>query len=278
MNYEKELKKEYSKIMKKLQDPNISESYLDDLLKIMSEQLNIAPNISIKDKRDIKKAYQEIQETNKKEDLKLKALKQLKKLWKFNEPIDTYQANALQNRANIALDLIDIDELQETEDKDFLEFLELLLANKKQASSYKIDRISDIQIKESEDTEATIKANQRLNSYFQNIHPKSQRGKTIIKTPKRKTHEQIIEAINNNNGDFDIPENYLNTFFVALRNTHLGQSDLNRIKSLVKSGSDMKEAIYSVVTNKSKRSSIERLIRKHQAMAIKLDEARKRLY
>jgi len=273
MNYEIELKKEYSKIMKKLQDPNISESYLDDLLKIMSDQLIIAPNISIKDKRDIKKAYQEIQETNKKEDLKLKALKQLKKLWKFNEPIDTFQANTLQNRANIALDLIDIDELQETEDKDFLEFLELLISNKKQKSSYKIDRISDIYLDESE-----AKANQRLSSYFQNIQPKSQRGKTIIKTPKRKTHEQIIEAINNNNGDFDIPENYLNTFYVALRNTHLGQSDLNRIKSLVKSGSDMKEAIYSVVTNKSKRSSIERLVRKHQSMAIQLDEARKRLY
>jgi len=277
---EKELLNEFVKIDENLTKKKYSSKELDNLLEIFLTQLSSNSKVSKKNQLnllenlDSLKASKESKAKKEKKlsskDLELKALSQLRKLYYFDEPIDNFQAQALQNRANIALDLIDIDKLQETEEEDFIEFLELLLRRKKQNSSYKIDRISDIQIEES-----VQKANKRLNSYFQDTGVKT---KIRTKQPKRKSYDEIIESINNNDGDFDIPENYLNTFFVALRNTHLGQSDLNRIKSLVKSGSDMKEAIYSVITNKSKRSSIERLVRKHQAMAIKLDEARKRLY
>jgi hypothetical protein len=270
MNYEKELKKEYAQIMKKLQNPNVSESYLDNMIKIMSEQLQAIPTVKAKDKKVIKRAYNQIVEANKKENIKDKALSQLKKLWKFDEDIDNFQAQALENRAFIALDLINLEEVKETEDKDFIEFLELLFKRKRQASSYKILKIGNTQIEESLST-SIDKTEDRLYSYFKDIQPKNKR---ILD----KRYKSIIENITNNQEDLDIPRNYLNTFYLALRNLFLNQIELNKVKSLVNSGSTLKEAINSVVTNKSKRSSIERLIRKHQAMAIKLEENRRRLY
>ena len=248
---ENELLREFVRIDENLTNKTYTNSELDYLLEVFLTQLSSSSQVSKKTQLELLENIKEIpsiKESTRKREQDM-AISQLKKYYYLDEPIDGSEAQAIERKAYLVLDLVDLEEVKETEEENFVKFLEDILRRKKKVSTYKISKIGDTKIEEN--------LNDRLYSYFK---------------------DEINENLNEDSKDWDIPNNYINTFYLALRNLYLGQSELNRIKSLVSSGTNLKKAIKEVVPSKDKRRRIERLVRKHQSNAIKLDEARKKLY
>lgn len=264
---EKELAAQYAKIATNLNN-NPSEEYLDKLLETFSQQLS-----SISEKKQDYTSQKQLlrrltavkdnsSEINLTEDQKITgSIEKLKVIYEDNTEITTEQMNRKIQGLQPYLEIIENIDLHDytIEDEKFLKFLETLLL-KKRKGKFRIKNIGKEVIQSQE-------VKERLNSYF------SDKKKPI------KKFSAIVERINEDSkDDWNINQNLLNTFWLALRNSHLDQSTLNRVKSLFNSGSTIKEAIRTVVTNQITRSKIKILVKQFQLQGQELQEARKRLY
>jgi hypothetical protein len=190
------------------------------------------------------------------DEIEVKTLEKIYKLWKMKDNLTDKEleknVSELMEYIEQFLEIEFSDEAMEQFDDDFKEFIQKIY-------------LLSIDIKQAE---------KRLYSYFDIGNRKSK----PTNEKKQKTYKQIIENINNNKRDWEIPNNLIGYFWQGARNTILEQSELNRARSLYKNGASLEEALKTVVVNKDKQIKLEKLIRKHQSRAVSLDEQQKRLY
>lgn len=228
MDYQRQLAKEYSKIIHKLNDPNVSEKYLDDLLEVFSYEL-----ASIEESKGNWKNQKQLYRNLKRvQDNKFNAEIHLTKDQKVQGAFDKLQAvyereDNLTNEESprIVKSLKPyIDTLIETDfndyeiDDDFREFLENIISMSTNKPGYKITKIHD------EETQEPI--HERFTSYFN--EPRTKEVK----------HKALDESFNTY---------YEANLLLAIKNSGIcGQIELNRIKSLG-TGKHLTESIKAVI-------------------------------
>ncbi len=72
MNYKTQLRKEYEKVLQKLNQDDVSEQYLDKMLKVISEQLSKNENVNRNTRKQIIRNYEDLKEINERESINKK--------------------------------------------------------------------------------------------------------------------------------------------------------------------------------------------------------------
>ena len=241
MDYQRELIKEYTRIARRLDDPNVTEEYLDSLLEVFTHQLSSIE----KNKGDyysskiMLRNLKKVQDNNKPiimtEEQKINgALEKLYIVYTEKEDITTRIVKSLEPYLSQVEDL-DLNELDIEDDfRDFLGNIIARLRNKPGTNNKK---------KANKERTAAYKSlmptHERLNSYFND-------NKVKVKT-KRPLDEEF-------NCYYEM------NLLLALKNSGIcEQSDLNRIKSLG-TGSLLTESIKKVIP-KSKHHRIKPLVK-----------------
>lgn len=251
MTPKQKLMQQYSNILQELKSGEVSESKLDAYLLFFSNQLQ-KTNINESSKDELKAMS---------ESLDMAAFEEAVKLaynaYRGNQSPDKKVINILKGK-----DLLKIEGIP----KAFVKYIDSL-----------IRLIEPSSLKAAAENSNEINAaNERLNSYFK----KDYRIANIktVKPTSIKTDKEILKEIEKGNS-LELPTFQLNNFLLALRNMdYLDQSQLNRLRSLLNSGATMEESVKALIPNRTARLEVFQLLKKHQATAKTLDEARKRLY
>jgi len=338
MNYKTQLRKEYEKVLQKLNQDDVSEQYLDKMLKVISEQLSKNENVNRNTRKQIIRNYEDLKEINERESIKQKAIKMLKQAWNLDTDLDFFQSQALEKRCYEALELIDKEDIEQQE-QNFKSFLEGIISRKKRYARYVIDRIeyipgglteSEIKTLESlynlwkekenhtkQDLEKQLtkillqvknfdieleneiedqlpseflywledvklfqvdiqQAQEKLEQYFNLDNTTKTKP---IKESKKSTYKQIVENIQriDNTNSWDIPVNVEPYFWQALRNNYMDQSQINRARSIYKSGASIEESVKAIAKPRDYKG-IEKLVRIQQNKSKQLLEAQQRLF
>jgi len=228
MDYQRELIKEYTNIARKLEDPNVTEEYLDSLLEVFTHQLSSIE----KNKGDyysskiMLRNLKKVQDNNKPiimtEEQKINgALEKLYIVYTEKEDITTRIVKSLEPYLSQVEDL-DLNELDIEDDfRDFLGNIIARLRNKPGTNNKK---------KANKERTAAYKSlmptHERLNSYFND-------NKVKVKT-KRPLDEEFNCY-------------YQTNLLVAMKNNNIAtQSEINRISSLGL-GENLTESIKEVI-------------------------------